>query len=99
MVRLKIINKENYLYDLRDEKENNYQFNLEFFDIDQPPEVGDYISFSEKLLNPSYPGYSTNYTFGNLDSKYGKKDIMPTDIDVIKIETLEKEISLKRLYG
>jgi len=33
---------------------------------------GDYIHISAELLNPRYAGYSTSYTFGNLNNKYGK---------------------------
>ena len=54
---------------------------------------------SEELLKKNYEGYNTNYTFGGLDSIYGKKDIELTDIDVIKLVIDKKEIYLKRLYG
>lgn len=52
--------------------------------------VGDYINFSAELLNPRYAGYSTSYTFGSLESKYGKDKIKLNDIDIIKIETDDK---------
>lgn len=54
---------------------------------------------SEELLYENYEGYSTSYTFGNMDSKYGKKNVSENDIDVIKIVVDKKEIYLKRLYG
>ncbi len=99
MVKLKIINKDNYLYKLVDDRENNYEFSFEFFDIESSPEIGDYISISAELLNPSYAGYSTLYTFGSLDNPCGKSNIDSNDIDVIKVITENKEIVLKRLYG
>ena len=99
MVRLKIINKNNYLYKLKDIKGNEYEFNLEFFDIETTPEIGDYISMSAELLNPRYAGYSTLYTFGNLDNPCGKSNLNINDTDVIKVITENKEIVLKRLYG
>ena len=99
MVKLKIINKNNYDYTLKDEEGRIYNFNLEFLDVEEKIEVGDYISFSEQLLNPKYEGYSASYTFGNLDSKYGKSNIELNDIDVIRVEENEKSIYLKRLYG
>ena len=99
MMKLEIINKNSYVYDLKDEEGNNYSFNLEFFDIEESPKIGDYIYISAELLNPRYGGYSTNYTFGGLENKYGKENIELTDIDVIKIKTNKKEIYLKRLYG
>ncbi len=99
MVKLKIINRDNYIYNLKDEKENNYILNLEFFHIDESIELGDYLYISAELLNTRYAGYSTNYTFGGLNNKYGKDNIKLNDIDVIKIEKNGKEIYLKRIYG
>lgn len=43
MIKLKIINIDGYIYNLKDTKENNYTLNLEFFDIDKKPQIGDYI--------------------------------------------------------
>lgn len=99
MVKLQIINKDNYIYNLKDEQDNNYNLNIEFLDIGENLKIGDYIYISAELLDPRYDGYSTSYTFGSLKNKYGKDNIKLTDIDVIKIKTNEKEIYLKRLYG
>ena len=52
-----------------------------------------------ELLNPNYEGYSPNYTFGNLDNKYGRANLPLDDIDVIRVVQEDKEIYLKRLYG
>lgn len=46
MIKLKIINIDGYIYNLKDTKENNYTLNLEFFDIDKKPQIGDYIYMS-----------------------------------------------------
>ena len=51
------------------------------------------------LLNKQYDGYSTSYTFGSLESKYGKENISMDDVDVIKVVISGMEIYLKRLYG
>ena len=99
MVKLMIINKNEYLYSLKDERNNDYELNLEFLDVEEKPQIGDYICMSAELLNTRYAGYSTNYTFGKMDSKYGRENLSLTDIDVIKIENTDKEIYLKRLYG
>ena len=99
MLKLDIVNIDNYLYNLKDEENNNYKLNLDFFDIKEKLKIGDCIYISEELLDPKFEGYSTSYTFGSLDSKYGKSNIEIRDIDVIKIETDHKEIYLKRLYG
>jgi len=99
MEKLKIVNKNNYVYTLETENKYTYNMNLEFFDIERMPEIGNYIWMNEELLNSMYKGYSTNYTFGNLANKYGKENITLDDIDVIKLLLDEKEIYLKRLYG
>lgn len=99
MMKLRIVEKNNYLYNLEDEVNNKYIINFEFLDIGNNPDVGNYICMNEELLNPKYDGYSTFYTFGSLDSQYGKKDIKLNDIDVVKLVMDEKEIYLKRLYG
>ena len=100
MIKLKIIDVlDDYIYNLKDERGNNYNLNIEFLDIEQSPQIGDYIYMSLELLNQYYDGYSTNYTFGDLKNRYGKDNILLTDIDVIKIVTNNLEIYLKRLYG
>lgn len=99
MKKLEIENKKNYEYILKDEYGNTYNFNFEFWDIENNPQIGDYIYMNEELLNPKYEGFSTFYTFGNLENKYGKDNILKDDIDVIKIVTDGLEIYLKRLYG
>ena len=99
MIKLKIMNIDNYIYTLTDEKGKKYSLNLDFIDLKNNPTIGDYIMFAEDLLNPKYDGASTTYTFGKLDSMYGR-DIQSTqDVDVIKVITKDLEIYLKRLYG
>ena len=99
MMKLRIVEKNDYLYNLEDEINNKYVMSLDFLDIGNSPKVDNYICMNEELLNPKYDGYSTFYTFGSLDSQYGKNDIELDDIDVIKLVMDEKEIYLKRLYG
>ena len=99
MIKMEIVKKDNYIYELKDEKENKYTLNLDFCDIEEIPKVGDYIYISAELLNPKYAGYSTSYTFGKLENKYGKENISMNDIDVIKVVTSNLEIYQKRLYG
>ena len=99
MKKMEIVDKRNYVYTFEDEEGKPYNINLDFLDIEKKPEIGEYIFFNEELLNPRYDGYSTSYTFGSLDSKYGKNNISLDDVDVIKLVMEEKEIYLKRLYG
>lgn len=99
MIKLEIIKIEKYVYTLKTADEKEYRLNLEFLDMEKELREGDYININEELLNPKYDGYSTSYTFGSLENKYGEPNILLDDIDVIKIESDELEIYLKRLYG
>lgn len=98
MIKMKIVKKENSLYSLKTENGKEYQLSLEILDFDEPNE-NDYLCMHAELLNPRYEGYSTFYTFGNLENKYGKENISLNDIDVIKIIKDSNEMFLKRLYG
>lgn len=100
MVKLTIKSiKNKYTYKLKDDSNKIYEFNLDFFGLDNNPKVNDIIHISAELLNPRYAGYSSFYTFGNIEDKSGKNNISLNDIDVIKIIIENKEIFLKRLYG
>lgn len=99
MLKLEISNIEGYLYYLKDQMNNKHILNLEFFDIEKEPEVGNIIYINDNLLNPKYEGYSSSYTFGGLNNEYGKPNINIEDVDVIKLVIEDKEIYLKRLYG
>lgn len=99
MIKLNIESIDSYKYTLKDEDENNYIINLDFFDVEKKPKVGNYIYINKELLNSEYEGYSTSYTFGSLENKYGKENISKYDIDVIKVVLDKMEIYLKRLYG
>lgn len=46
MVKLEIINKKEGLYYLKDSKNNNYEFSMEFYDIDESPKIGDCLELS-----------------------------------------------------
>ena len=99
MVKLKIVNIDGYKYDLVDEDKHNYTINLEFFDIKENIKIGNYICMNSELLNTKYEGYSTSYTFGSLENKYGKENISLEDIDIITVILDKREVYLKRLYG
>ena len=99
MIKLRITASNERLYEFEDENNKKYLLNLEFFDLEEPLEVGNQILMNPELLNPTYDGYSIGYTFGNLDNIYGRANLPLDDIDVIKIIKQDKEIYLKRLYG
>lgn len=99
MKKLEIIKADKYEYILKDDDNNNYIFNIEFQDVDILPQVGDYIYMSKELLNKNYKEYSNTYTFGSLDSIYGRTINNENNPDIIKIDINNKSFYLKRLYG
>ncbi len=99
MIRLKIVNIDGYKYNLEDRNRRNFIIVLDFFEVEKKPQVGNYIYINKELLDSKYEGYSTSYTFGSLESKYGKENISINDIDVVKVVIDKMEIYLKRLYG
>ena len=100
MVKLKVTNIDTYIYELEEEKDDKkYEFNLEFINTEVKVSIGDYICVNRKLLDPNYEGYSKMYTFGNMDSMYGRGDLTEDDVDVIIVNQENKEILLKRIYG
>lgn len=99
MVKLQIINKIGHVYTFKDIYNKCFDIDIEFLDIEDQPQIGEVVFIKEELLNPQYEGYSTSYTFGSLQNKYGKQNILIDDIDIIKLISNEKEIYLKRLYG
>lgn len=99
MVRLKIEEKNNGDYLLKDEKGNKYNLNFEFFDIEKEPEKNDFISISAELLNPNYKEYTTYFSFGGMENIAGREVAKLNDTEIIMVEIEGKEIYLKRLYG
>lgn len=99
MVSLEIEKINKNLYKLKDNNENIYEVALKFLDIDIVPNVGDIIYMNEQLLSDNYEGYSSFYTFGSLESIYGKANVSLGDIDVIELCSTGRTLYLKRLYG
>ena len=88
MIKTEIISINNYYYILSDGN-NNYNLNLEFYDLDNKLNIGDIIYIPSKLLiNNSV------YTYGK------KNETKKENIDeYIKIISNNKEIYLQRYYG
>ena len=65
MKKLLILEIDKYIYTLRDDNNNKYILNLDFFEVQ--PSVNDIIYIDEELLNQK-----NFYTFGPLEGEYGK---------------------------
>ena len=96
MIKLIIENINGYNYTLKDNENNSYNINIEFYDIDELPKVGDIIYINNKLLNKIN---NSVISFGKLDGIYGRKIADENDEDVIGVSIQDKVIYLKRYYG
>jgi len=88
MIKTEIISINNYDYVLSDGIDN-YNLNLEFYDLDNKLNIGDIIYIPKKLLKDN-----NIYTYGKIN-----KDKKENDDEYIKIISNNKEIYLQRYYG
>lgn len=95
MKKLIIANKDNYEYTLKDINNNEYQYNIEFYNIEKNPGVGDYFYISEKTLQEN----NTFLSFDVLESEYGRKIESANDDDIVVLIVSGEKIYLKRVYG
>lgn len=95
MKKFTITNIDNYKYTLSDDKDNTFKLNLEFLDIDYSLQVNDILYLSNTIVNNS----KSFYTFGPLNSKYGKTLSPENADDILIIDNHESKIYVKRLYG
>ncbi len=96
MIKLIIENIDQYNYILKDKENIKYKINIEFFDIDELPKIGDIIYVNSKLL---YNINNNVVSFGKIDGPYGREIIDENDEDIIGISINNKIIYLKRYYG
>ena len=95
MKKLMIAKKDNYEYVLKDTDNKEYQFNIEFYNVERLPEVGDYLFMSEKMLQEN----NFVLSFDVLESEYGRKIENADDDDIVVLMINEEKIYLKRVYG
>lgn len=88
MIKTEILNINNYDYILSDGN-NNYNLNLEFYDLDNKLNIGDIIYIPSKLLINNGV-----YSYGKINGKENNNTN-----ENIKIITNNKEIYLQRYYG
>lgn len=93
MKKLKIIKIDSYNYYFKDENNKKYNLNIEFYDIENKPIIGDIIYINEILLKDRV------LSFGPLNGKYGKKIEKSVDKDILVLEKNNELIYLKRYYG
>lgn len=93
MKKLKILKINNGKYDLKDDKNFEYQIYINFYDMEFDLIIDDIIYISDELLKEKI------LSFGELNSNYGRELNFNNNVDIIMIKHREKKIYLKRLYG
>ncbi|MBP3461505.1 MAG: hypothetical protein J6K21_03740 [Bacilli bacterium] len=94
MKKLLIEKIENFHYYLKD-KQKKYVLLIEFYDLEEEPKEGDYVYLNEEILENE----NIMYSFGPLDSKYGRKITEEKDKDLFILNKNGKNVYLKRYYG
>jgi hypothetical protein len=92
MLKLQIIEINNYDYKLRDNNNKEYTINIEFIDLDTKPVIGDYLYLPNKIVKEK-----NIYTFGSIGNKYSRQENI--EEEVIKVVTGSKKYYLQRCYG
>jgi len=102
MKKFKILQVANCDYTLESETGKIYNLSFQFYDT-MSPQKGEYISFSEKLLNKKADEWMWHYNFGNFSNTCGRHITMENINDnlneVLIIERDNQNLYLKRLYG
>ena len=100
MVKLQVLNVSDKTYTLLNIKTGQtYKFNLNFYGLKKLPQAGDFLNFSNELLDKNYIEYSESYQFGPITEVYGREVTSSEDIDVIELDLDDEKIYLKRFFG
>lgn len=91
MIKLKVINIEEYSYILETNNQT-YNLNIEFLG-DKIPKTNDIIYIDEKIIKEK-----NIYTYGPLNSKYSR-NIDVSEEELIKVVAPKDEYYLQRYYG
>ena len=93
MVELKIVKIDGYNYYLIDNNNNEYNFNIEFYDLEIMPKVNDKIYMNKILLREKL------FCFGRLNGINGIKIKNALDEDIMVVKIDNELVYLKRYYG
>lgn len=95
MIKLIVDKIEGFYYEVYDEQNRKYKFHITFYDMEENPKEGDIFFVHPKLLKEK----NTMLSFGNLESKYGRKIKNMEDPDLLVLSSSKGNVYLKRLYG
>jgi hypothetical protein len=102
MKRFEILKGEDCDYTLADEIGIVHKISLTFYDI-TPPLAGEFINFSEILLDKKVQEGIIHFHFGKFSNPSGRH-IVPENMhehmdEILIIESNDRQFYLKRLYG
>lgn len=94
MLKCQISQKDNYIYTLKDNNDNIYHLNMDFYGLTEKPQVGDYIYLDSELLKTNIPLYFEVVTNAN-QNRFSA--LSPQEI--ICLNHKNQKIYLVRVYG
>ena len=94
MKELLVIEKNDDRYILIDEYNNKYDLNIHIMDIDYEIMVGDTLYIDGGMIRDERV-----FTFGKLDSEYGRKIDNNNDKEVVVFKQKDNKYYMKRYYG
>ena len=94
MKELLVIEKNDDRYILIDEYNNKYDLNIYIMDIDYEIMVGDTLYIDGGMIRDERV-----FTFGKLDSEYGRKIDNNNDKEVVVFKQKDNKYYMKRYYG
>ena len=94
MKELLVIEKNDDRYILIDEYNNKYDLNIHIMDIDYEIVVGDTLYIDSGMIRDERV-----FTFGKLDSEYGRKIDNNNDKEVVVFKQKDNKYYMKRYYG
>ena len=94
MKELLVIEKNNDRYLLVDKDNNKYDLSMHIMDIDFEIMEGDLLYIDGEMIRDDRV-----FTFGKLDSEYGRKIDNMNDKEVVVFKRKDKKFYMKRYYG
>ncbi len=94
MKELLVIERNNNRYLLVDKDDNQYDLSMHIMDIDFEIMEGDLLYIDGEMIRDDRV-----FTFGKLDSEYGRKIDNMNDKEVVVFKRKDKKFYMKRYYG
>ena len=100
MVKLQVVKiNERKITLLRESTNEIFEFEMQFFDLKTPVQLGNVVCVHKELLDPNFEEYSQAYYFGDINAPYGRKFNGVDDLEAIIVQQGDETTVLKRFFG